>query len=153
MRQKIIWMGFIAIFQLSAIRSQSVVNSSGGSLSSDNQKLDYAIGEVATTTLSTTNNHVTQGLLQPLSVMVNANELFDPQFTLSAFPNPVCNELIIQTSYTQFTQLEIMDIQGKIIRKMDWQNQPVEFGTIPSGVYLVRLYDNLFSKTIKIVKI
>ena len=118
MRQKIIWIGFITIFQLSAIRSQIVVNASGGSLSSGNQKLDYAIGEVATTTLSTTNNHLKQGLLQPFTVLVNTNDLFDPQFTFTAYPNPVSNELIIQTSYTQFTQLEIIDIQGKIIRKM-----------------------------------
>ncbi len=64
---------------------QSVINSTGTSVQGSSVNFEYSIGEIAITTLSSTNNKITQGLLQPLIVFKDCNFL---QFIPSAFtPN------------------------------------------------------------------
>lgn len=146
------WVGLLVLLSVQGISGQSVVNTTGGTVASGSQRLDYSIGEISTITLSNLQNHLTQGVLQPMGVLVGINDLFDKQFAFSAFPNPVGSELIIETDYTAFQTLDIFDIAGKSLRHQQWDNKPIDFQALPAGAYLVSLRDNSFIKTIKIIK-
>ncbi|MBK8564415.1 MAG: T9SS type A sorting domain-containing protein [Saprospiraceae bacterium] len=66
--------------------------------------------------------------------------------------NPVRGELFIETDYTGFQTLEFFDINGKSLLSQEWDESPVDFQPFPAGTYFVRLYDEQFVKTIKIMK-
>ncbi len=151
MLKTIFLLGFLVLLSISKLSSQSVVNATGSTLFAGNERLDYSIGEIAITTLSNPQNHLTQGVLQPFTILVGTNILFDKQFAFSAFPNPVASELIIETDYTGFQMLEIYDIGGKRLFHRPWDEKPIDFQMLSAGTYLVKLSDNSFSKSIKII--
>lgn len=152
MLKSILSSGLLAIVSAIQVSGQSVVNAAGGSLASGNERLDYAIGEIATATVSNLQNHLTQGVLQPMTVLVGTNEPFDQKFAFLAYPNPVGSQLSIKTDYEGFQSLEILDISGKNLLSQDWDGRPIDFQTFPAGTYIVRLHDAQFVKTIKIIK-
>jgi len=66
--------------------SQSLVNSTGNTLQNASVNIEYSIGEIGITTLSSTQNFATQGLLQPIIIHFKDCNLF--QFVPNAFtPN------------------------------------------------------------------
>src|SRR5437868_4063825 len=62
--------------------AQSLINSTGSTVSDNIISIEYSIGEIATSTLSTANNNITQGLLQPI-VQIG----IDPCKVLDFIPN------------------------------------------------------------------
>ena len=78
---------FALTFVPALSHAQSVVNSSGNSISNPNLIVEYSIGEIVTTTIQSGQDAVTQGLLQPTYQIVSGiNEEFDKSFTFNAFP-------------------------------------------------------------------
>lgn len=55
--------------------SQSLINSTGSTLSDGKYTIEYAIGEIAVNTLSDNQNNLTQGLLQPIIRIKDCNLL------------------------------------------------------------------------------
>jgi Secretion system C-terminal sorting domain len=135
--------------------AQRVVNTTGTSLSNANLTVEYSVGEMVTTTLTGTQQVVTQGLLQPsYAVTTETNDLFDTKFSLRCYPNPTIEELIIETDFRGFRKASIYSIDGKLVSQQVFDYQSIKVGTLSTGSYILTLTDeqNLYSKTIKIFK-
>src|SRR2546423_5689430 len=75
---------------------QSLINSTGATLTNSNFIFEYSIGEISTETLSPTPNfkmdYITQGIMQPSVKVTNATcEVIND--SLQFFPNPVQDKI------------------------------------------------------------
>jgi hypothetical protein len=133
--------------------AQSVVNSSGASISNANLIVEYSIGEIVITTIQGGQNAATQGLLQPTYEIISAvNEEFDRSFSFTAFPNPTANQLNIETDYPSFKTVQIFNIVGQIVAEQLFDGNPILLSGLPSGTYLFSFQSEQFIKTVKIIK-
>ena len=81
-----------------------------------------------------------------------SNENFDkPQFSL--YPNPVDNELNIESEQAKIEQIGIYNLNGKQVLNVNFQKgQPIDVSALSKGVYLVKLQTEEGSLTKKLVK-
>lgn len=148
---------FLLIFSLALclLKAQSVVNTTGTTLSSTSHIVDFSVGEVAVATYTNGTKAITQGVLQPYFEVVGIEEALWNGFSLAAYPNPTTGDLTIETNYTDFGQLEVFNELGQSVFKQHFDYQPVSLAHLAIGTYLVRISntDNTLKKTIKIVKL
>ena len=77
-------------------------------------------------------------------------------FALTAFPNPVKDEVTIKidgtTSGTE--QVQLIDISGKLIKadQTDTNTLNMSMAGLPAGIYLIRYTDAEHTQTIKVIK-
>lgn len=74
--------------------------------------------------------------------------------SVSVFPNPVINNLFIETE-KQFNNVSITNMQGAIIYEADQNNvtqQEIVLNQIPSGIYILRIGFDGYETTTKFVK-
>src|SRR5258708_26213368 len=96
----------------------TVVASSGGFFSNTAGMLSFTVGELAAvTTLSSTNNFLTQGFQQPNDFSVYVPQINPEDFSMQVFPNPGDGnfQLGIITKKNLSLVLNIYDMLGKII--------------------------------------
>ncbi|MFY7827987.1 MAG: T9SS type A sorting domain-containing protein [Flectobacillus sp.] len=58
------------------------------------------------------------------------------------YPNPCHDFLIVQLPYLTSGQIDLLDIQGKVVKSIDFRNQErieVSLQSLPSGVYFTRI--------------
>ncbi len=67
------------------------------------------------------------------------------------YPNPTNDKVIIK-GHDQLTKIEIFNIVGQVVLKQNTHFDSVDMSLLESGVYLVKLYANESSKTVKIIK-
>jgi hypothetical protein len=133
--------------------SQTVIVTSGNTIKNTNNTLEYSIGQIAIETIITTDNKLTQGVLQPsLKVSVQVNEEFDKKYWFKIFPNPSNGIINIQTNYTNFSLLNIYDIEGRIISSISYNGAPIDISKLTNGTYLVQLVSKDNFKTFQIIK-
>ena len=135
--------------------AQSLVNATGTNLSNSTLTVEYSVGEIATATLTGTTQAVTQGLLQPTyTVTTETNDLFDAKFSLRCYPNPVVNELTIETDFRGFRKASLYTIDGKLVSQQAFNYQNIHVGELLTGSYILTLTDenNQYLKAIKILK-
>ncbi|HXD93723.1 MAG TPA: T9SS type A sorting domain-containing protein [Bacteroidia bacterium] len=85
------------------------------------------------------------------SIVSNTNQI---QQT-SIFPNPAQNNFTIQTNKTDNQNLQVFDVSGKLILAQTINGTTsIDVGTIPEGVYILRLTNNqgIVNKLLTIVK-
>ncbi len=133
--------------------SQTLVNTAGNTISNNSYFIEYSIGEISISTLSSTNNDITQGLLQP-SVKVQNPECAIVNDIIQYFPNPVQNLIRIVGRHDWIKSYNIYQSDGKLVARSDYFNNYIDITKLSSGVYFVVLYpgcDGKF-KTLKILK-
>ena len=143
------------LFSMSAARAQrltpEVITAGAFMYSSGNQYIDMAVGELVITTISGGQSVITQGFLQPISLSVPCNE-----FTLVYYPNPVQNELTIESSGCDLVLdfVEAYDLFGKIVLSGTTIDNKIDLSNIGVGVYLLRAYakDHREIGSFKIIK-
>ena len=136
----------IFVFQSTA---QTVVNSTGASLKDGAYQIDYSIGEISITTLSSTSNFITQGVLQPQV------KFLDPQCEiisgpLQTFPNPTRDKFRMVGQYDWITGYHIYATDGKLVRIASFFNNYDDSGgtVISTGNYQIKLpagYPSIYS--------
>lgn len=133
--------------------SPTVVNSSGGVIQNSNHSLEWSLGELAVSTLTSPVNLLTQGFLQPTTTIVGTEAAFD-ESRFSAFPNPVSDWLNLQTDIAEIETVQIHDVLGKVVLQSTFQPS-IDVHQLNSGVYIVSLFNgqNLFLHSFKISKI
>ena len=100
----------------------TVISSAGGYDEAGDISLAWTMGELAVSTLSTTDIILTQGFQQPFLLDIG-DAIDDPEFnwSVNAYPNPVSEVLNLRFNIdkTMDLQLELYDITGtKLIIKM-----------------------------------
>jgi hypothetical protein len=99
--------------------------------------VEWSLGELAVTTISSANNQLTQGFLQPLLVSVGIENLVEYS-PLLIFPNPVTEQLHLKTEQPGIEQVRVYDLAGKLVLERPFQ--PIlELQMLPAGAYIVTL--------------
>ena len=151
--KQIISILFVLIVGTVICHAQSVINSSGATISDSNLFIEYSIGEIVTTTIQNGQDAATQGLLQPTyQIISEVNGAFDKKFSFKAFPNPTADHLIIETDYPNFKTVQIFNIAGQKFAQQSFDGSPVSLSGLSPGTYLIYFQSNQMTKTIKIVK-
>jgi hypothetical protein len=148
------------LFALSFVRtieaqnlSPTVVNSSGGVIQNSSHSLEWSLGELAVSTLTSPANLLTQGFLQPTTTTVGTEDLFD-ESRFSAFPNPVSDWLNLQTDIPDIKTVQIHDVSGRLVLQSGFQSL-IDLHQLEIGTFVVSLFDNQnqFLHSFKISKI
>lgn len=132
---------------------QTVVNTTGNTVTKNGFTFEYSVGEVAVTTLIGTQNELTQGVLQPNLKIINPGcEIVNG--SLLSFENPTGDKVRIVGRYDWISDYEIYAADGKLVRLARFQNNYIDLQYLPSAVYFIRLLPGCDGKyrTLKIVK-
>ncbi len=99
--------------------SPTVIASGGGSDLSNNIRLDWTLGELATETISTQQHIYTQGFQQPYLQVINIPVQVDSSlgYQVSVYPNPVTSMLHVYLHGVADTKvyLRLSDINGRTV--------------------------------------
>lgn len=133
--------------------SPTVVNSSGGVISNSSNSLEWSLGELAVSTLTSPNNLLTQGFLQPTTTIVGTEAAFD-ESRFSAYPNPVSDWLNLQTDIAEIKTMHMHNVSGRLVLQSTFQPS-LDVHQLISGIYIVSLFNdqNQFLHSFKINKI
>lgn len=133
--------------------SPTVVNSSGGVIQNSSHSLEWSLGELAVSTLTSPVNLLTQGFLQPTTSTVGTEDHFD-ESRFSAFPNPVSGWLNLQTDIPDIKTVQIHDVSGRLVLQSGFQSL-IDLHQLEIGTFVVSLFDNQnqFLHSFKISKI
>ena len=81
-----------------------------------------------------------------------SNYSFD-KIQFSLYPNPTAYELYIENEKVDIQQVEIYNLSGKQVLRVDYQNnQPIDVSNLAKGMYLVKIKTESGSLTKKLIK-
>ncbi|GEM_PF-1551750 len=134
-----------------------VVNTTGASTTTGSSGIivEYSVGELVTATANPTSDpSITQGVLQPFYGFVSTTEVFDEKYTFKCYPNPVTEQLTIETDFAGFQEYRILSINGEIITSGRFDYTSIHLSTLPFGTYVLTLNskNQPLTKSINIIK-
>ncbi|GGE24126.1 T9SS type A sorting domain-containing protein [Psychroflexus planctonicus] len=81
-----------------------------------------------------------------------SNDDFD-RTNFSLYPNPVANELYVESELAKIELIEIYSLNGKQVLKVDFQkNNPIDVSNLAKGLYLVKAQTENKILTKKLIK-
>ena len=146
----LLWVGFA--------QAQESVNSTGGNATGSGGSVSYSIGQVVYTTNTANEGSVAQGVQQAYEIIpvgINQNE---PKISLSVFPNPIADNLILQVNDFERSTLnfQLCDMQGKQLTKGQIISKQTQINTasLSSATYFINVVnqENQKVQTFKIIK-
>ena len=115
----------------------TVLSSAGAVMKTGNFSIEWTLGEIATETLKSNNNVLTQGFHQTNLTVVSTNNPFISG--LDVYPNPVEQELIIDNKSGKIIAFHVFNITGQCINEQTFNPgiQTLHMNALPSGTYLL----------------
>ena len=110
---------------LTGLQAQTSVNATGTNASGSGGTVSYSVGQVVYTTNTGASGSVAQCVQQPfeISIVTGIEEAKGINLSVSAYPNPTTDDLIIETHYNasqsdavQYSA-SLYDIQGKLLKE------------------------------------
>ena len=141
---------FLIIGTINLANAQEIVSTQGTSYSNGTTNLSYTIGEVIIETAPS----LTQGFHQT-SWNFAGIESHDTDFQAQVFPNPITDELTVETDAYQGSSFRLYDEQGRLILVNTLQETTTKINTqqLAAGQYSLQLLkNNTPLKTFKLVK-
>ena len=115
----------------------SVVNSTGASqVQVGNVWLEIAVGEVATSTIGS----ITQGVLQPRYTIGTPTIDLSKGQQIRVFPNPVIDVLYIETNNITVSQLQVVDVSGRILLRETNTPLSISVKNLVTGAYFLQIF-------------
>ena len=140
---KKIYIAFSSLLFFGTIEAQNVsptvVNSSGGFVKNANHSLEWSLGELAVSTISSSSNVLTQGFLQPFTIMVGTSDKAR-DYKIAYFPNPIEDILYLKTDHEDILSIQIHDLLGRLIQNSDF-SQSIILQHLKTGIYNISLLD------------
>lgn len=137
-------------FQLASAQIElgpTVIASAGSYSEADNISLSWTLGEIAVTTLEEGNLVLSQGFQQAY-INGTSVKLEELNWQITAYPNPVKNELSIQFDLLETSNfwIEIQDVTGRILSQEQFKEVysgdiiPVDMSSYKVGIYFCRIF-------------
>jgi hypothetical protein len=164
-KQFFITIGLVGISSLGFSQSLSptVIASAGNVISNGTVSLSWTLGELAVSTINSGANILTQGFHQPETSIPIGIKNIGITTSVSAFPNPVANELTLEinSGTTETFDVIIIDALGRQIAKNQFNatygqtRHTMNISDFAPGTYLMKVNstNGKFAKTLKITKI
>lgn len=147
------------IFCITNSYSQESIVVTGGNASGAGGTASYSIGQIAYTVLSGSDQNAIQGVQQPYEITtLGNNEFAEIKLTMTAYPNPVIDELSLVVNDDTLDDLSygVFDINGKTVSqnlKVTTSETRVSMQGLNQGVYFLVINKNAKNiKTFKIIK-
>lgn len=137
---------------------QTSVNTSGGEVKNYSGSVSYSIGQVVYVSVANDNGSVSQGVQQAYQVSSAGILIADADFSLSVFPNPTTNQIILEVGkyVNQALNYVLFDIEGKQIQAnkvLDKQTN-IDMSSLPTATYRMEVYQaNKQIQSFKILKV
>ncbi len=148
----------ISILALTGLQAQMAIPTTGGEASGDGGSASYTVGQVFyTTNVGINENSVAQGVQQPyeISVITEIEEAKDISLSISAYPNPTTDYLILTVENFEFSSLEfqLYNTNGKLLQtvKATGQETKIQTHDLAPASYFVKVIAN--ENEIKVFKI
>lgn len=142
---------------LTGLQAQESVNATGGNASGSGGSATYSVGQVVYTTHTGTNGSVAQGVQQPFEISVETGfeEIKGINLIVSAYPNPVTDNLILTVDSFELSTLnfQLYDMNGKLLQseKITGNQTSIGMGNLVPAIYFVKVIQN--NKEVKVFKI
>lgn len=158
------WMIIILCFFLNSALSQNilpeVIGTAGSRATGTNTLIDWTMGEVAVTTVTSSNNIVSQGFHQPYLSILPTSIIKKPLIEVKVFPNPTSKQvhLISKEIIPPKSSLYLSNSEGKKLIELkleSGQNQwIIDLNQYPIGQYILTLEiaSNSILQSYKIIK-
>ncbi len=130
---------------------RQVIGTGGEATIGPDIQLEWTMGETAIASLSTDFGMMTEGFIQPSGLPVAQSEstatlmlLANDHLRLTAFPNPVYDQLTLQLAHpiTTSAYYQIVSLTGQILLQdevVPGQAQAIiDMSALPTGLYLIR---------------
>lgn len=142
---------------LAGLQAQENINATGANASGSGGSVSYSIGQVFYNTNTGTNTSMSQGVQQPYEISVTTNIGKLKGITLSAYPNPTYNYLILEIKEFEFSNLNfhLYDMNGKLLqihKIIDNQTSIIMKTLVPATYFLKVMQFDKEIKTFKIIK-
>ena len=133
---------------------RQVIGSTGNLTNTGTIQASSNVGETVITTTLQSNLIVTQGFEQPDTMFTTGiNIMNNIKFNIYVYPNPVSNELIIETNFNTEQKFEIINMVGQTLYTSNINKKAtVNTSTFANGVYILKLYTNKETLVRKFVK-
>lgn len=134
----------IGIAGVSLVSAQSlapeVIASGGASFSSASAKIEFTIGEVATSTLTSGSNILTQGFHQP-KIQFSSIQNYNDDYVFTIYPNPTEQFVTVESTKADDMRLHVYDANGKAIyvSSIFQQKITVDLEFLAAGSYVLRI--------------
>ena len=150
---------FLLGLGLTGLQAQESVNTAGGNASGSGGSASYSVGQVAYQTNTGTNGFVAEGVQQPyeISVVSAINETIGINLSVSAYPNPTTENLILIIDEFALSNVsyQLYDLNGKVLhhKRITSNQTSIVMGDLVPATYFVKVTkDNKEVKTFKIIK-
>lgn len=136
----------------------SSINITGGNIASEEGSVSYSIGQVYYSSHNGQENHITEGIQQPLNMhIIPIDKEEEESFKVAAYPNPATNYFTIEASnYTNRSlSYHLMDLNGRFLKEdhIGESGAIVNVSNLSAAIYLLIISDNgRHIKKIKILK-
>jgi hypothetical protein len=147
--------GIVFLLFFHSASGQQLINTTGNTISNNIITIEYSVGEISITTLTSTGNtnYITQGLLQPTVKLIDpACEIVND--TLNYFPNPTQNILSVIARFDWITGYHIYAADGKLVRVAPFISNQINMYNLPGGAYFIKLFPGCNNKyrILKVIK-
>ena len=148
---------FVSLFQFNLMAQSSFVTA-GCNSSSSGGNLCFSIGQLVYTSFTGSNGKVIQGVQQPYEQPSSGSKnesIYNPE--IFVFPNPVHNEIFIDRSIYQESQLisNIYDLTGKMVQSnsLTTDIEKINISGLSQGIYFLQIIDNTDNKIIQSIQL
>ena len=147
------------VLGLSGLQAQESVHTTGGEATGNGGSVSYSVGQVANQTHTGANGSVAEGVQQPyeISVVTGIEEAKGINLSVTAFPNPTTNYLILSINEFDSSNLsyQLYDMKGKLLlnEKITGKQTSIVMSNFVPAAYLGKVsQSNNTMKTFKIIK-
>lgn len=122
--------------------SPEVVATAGETFSTNSLTLDWTLGEIMTESYSGT-IVLTQGFHQPDNNTTSLEDLASVVGTITVYPNPTTDFIVIETEQAGNLELVLFDMSGRSVlrQNVSGSSSQLDLSGLPDGSYLLRLSD------------
>ncbi len=148
-----------ALFVTETIYSQQSLNAAGGDASGIGGTAAYSVGQIVYTAHSDHSGTVTQGVQHGYEIIPVGIKESLLNISLSVFPNPTSNHLILQIKdyNSEKLSLQLLDIQGRLLHTEQIYSGEtmIHMNDLAKATYFINIFDYKSKKiqSFKIVKL
>ena len=138
--------------------SPEVLGSAGDYYSGATTSVSWTVGEAVVTTVSNTNNSISQGFQQPSYTIVAVAPEVETLYEVKVYPNPTAGMVFFELNREDQVKLQVdlIDMHGRVLTSLSTvQKQDLlqfDLSQVALGSYFIRAY-RTDGKTVKNFKI